>query len=211
MITRDPYSTNYGLRFPRGEIVSAIMGDIASLPSGANQEYQILDIGCGLGSFSRILECLPNSTYLGIDLSGEAIRKASERFLGNKDRVEFLQIDTLDYIQNSKLKVDIVIDSASLQHHFASDEQQNWEVFMRNLSQFLQSGVLYTQWASSENLQMEKTFSSFTGFEQILKTLKDFFVVEVKMIKEVKFLSNSAGTGDPVSVIEYVAAIRNKI
>jgi SAM-dependent methyltransferase len=186
------------------------MDDIASLPSGPNQKYQILDIGCGLGSFSTILERLPNSTYIGIDLSGEAIRKARERFPVFKDRAEFLQIDTLDFIQKSKMKVDIVIDSASLQHHFASDEHQSWNVLMQHLSQFLQSGVLYTQWASSKNLQMEKTFSSFTGFEQILKILRDFFVVDVKMIKEVKFLCNSAENDNPVSVVEYIAAIRNK-
>ncbi len=210
MFTKDPYSDDYGLRFPRGEVISAILGDINLIPNGSNNRFQILDVGCGLGSFSRILECLPNSTYLGIDLSGQAIKKAIQRFPDTKNTCNFLQIDTLDFIKNSDLKVDIVIDSASLQHHFTGDDQAGWETFMFHLSHFLQTGVIYTQWASSENSEMRERFPRFTGFEQILSTLEDFFVVEVKMIKEVKFPSHIAANGNPVSVIEYIAAVRNK-
>jgi cyclopropane fatty-acyl-phospholipid synthase-like methyltransferase len=211
MFTKDPYSDNYGLRFPRGEVISAILSDVALLQNGLNHKFQILDIGCGLGSFSRILECLPNSTYLGIDVSGQAINKAKERFPDNKkNRCDFLQIDTLEFVRTSNLKVDIVVDSASLQHHFASNDEAGWETFMLHFSHFLQDGVLYTQWASSANSEMRKRFPHFTGFEQIVTTLKDYFVIETKMIKEVKFPSTTATNGNPVSVVEYIATLRNK-
>ena len=71
------YETDYMLSGPKYEefrvraVLSRIPRDVRS----------ILDYGCGQGSKTGILEeIFPNSEIFGIDISGNAIRKASERF-----------------------------------------------------------------------------------------------------------------------------------
>ncbi|MCE9563784.1 MAG: class I SAM-dependent methyltransferase [Planctomycetes bacterium] len=71
---------------------------------------RILDIGCGPGD---ILNSLPNSQYVGVDISPDYIRAAQERF---GSRGEFVCRSVNDYVVEQPHTFDIVLATGVLHH-----------------------------------------------------------------------------------------------
>jgi ubiquinone/menaquinone biosynthesis C-methylase UbiE len=108
-----PYS-----RFPRFQAVMAedsgqsVMATLEShviplvpgLHERLNEGIRVLDVGCGWGrTITRMAELYPKSSFVGLDLSEEAVaharRKALEKSLPN---IEFIAADAADFDQRSE-------------------------------------------------------------------------------------------------------------
>ncbi len=95
-----------------------------------NQQYQsillkhikkggiALDVGCGTGEFTRKLSKYAEKT-IGIDVSGEMIKKAKELTIDAS--VEYYCIDLDSFFKQSKQKYDSIVCIAAL-HHMNEEE-----------------------------------------------------------------------------------------
>lgn len=206
----DAYSRGYGLRFPRSEIVSAIFNTLVNERDRRSEKLSILDIGCGLGSMAMLTDSLPNSNYLGIDVSPDAIQIAKERFSATPRKIEFMCIDTLHFLGISRIIPDVVIDAASLQHHFSQIDVDEQKFFMERLSEFLGKGLIFSQWASEKNEGMTKSFDKFVGFESIRPVLEKFFDLTVHSIVETTFPERISSDGQQAKIVEFIAILHKK-
>jgi SAM-dependent methyltransferase len=76
----------------------------------------VLDIGCGTGEYSRLLNY---REYVGVDFNDQYIRMASQKF-GEDGRVQFLSIDVAD-VPNLNLKLDAAF-CVAVTHHLSNNE-----------------------------------------------------------------------------------------
>lgn len=210
MLDFDPYSTGYGLRLPRGEIFSAVINSFQVSSNLMNQEWKILDIGCGLGANARLLEFFPKSRYVGIDISESAIRLARDVFKDSKNLIEFVCQDTLDFLRNNNYSPNLVIDSASLQHHLNPFKRSTQVDFIQELSELIPSSKVITQWASASNPEMTKNFKNFVGYEEIEEILNQFFDVTEYAIVETTYPMRLSAQGKSMRVKEYVSILSRK-
>ena len=210
MLATDPYNNGYGLRIPRGEIFSSVINHVKNSTNEVNKVWKILDIGCGLGANARILEFFPNSIYVGIDLSPTAIERALESFKDSHAAIEFICQDTLKFLRESTYLPDLVIDSASLQHHLDPSNWQNQVRFLDELSQLLPSSTIFTQWASSANAEMTKNFVNFVGYEDVEEILRKFFLVTPYSIIETTYPERVSSEGIQLRIKEFVSILKRK-
>jgi SAM-dependent methyltransferase len=206
----DAYSRGYGLKYPRSEIVSAIFNKLVNQGDRRNEKLSIVDIGCGLGSMAMLTDNLPNSNYLGIDISPQAIQFAKERFSATPRKIEFLCIDTLLFLDTSRVIPDVVIDSASLQHHFSQVDINEQKFFMAKLSEFLGKGAIFSQWASEKNEGMTKNFDKFVGFESVRPVLEIFFDLTIHSIVETTFPDRISADGQKAKIVEFITILHKK-
>lgn len=210
MLATDPYHNGYGLRIPRGEIFSSVINHVKNSSNEVNKAWKILDIGCGLGANARILEFFPNSIYVGIDLSQTAIDRALKSLNDSHAAIEFVCQDTLKFLRESNYLPDLVIDSASLQHHLDPSNWQSQVRFFDELSQLLPSSTIFTQWASSTNSEMTKNFVNFVGYEDIEKILRRFFLVTPYSIIETTYPGRVSSEGIQMRIKEFVSILKQK-
>lgn len=164
----DPYLTGYGLRFPRSNLISLIFKRI-----DITQPIKILDIGCGLGANADILR-IYKGTYLGIDLSENAISKASS-IHENNSNISFMQSDVREFFQNNTDEFNIIIDSSTLQHVQRSDIPTVIKEISSYISQQSRKSMFFSNWASNDNNSMDIRFENFTGFELIINNFQENF------------------------------------
>lgn len=210
MLATDPYNNGYGLRIPRGEIFSAVINHIKDSNEDVKNGCKILDIGCGLGANAQILEFFPNSIYVGIDVSPTAIDRALKSYRDSNASIKFFCQDTLQFLRESNYLPDLVIDSASLQHHLDPSSRQNQEQFFKEFSQLLPSSTVFTQWASSTNANMTKNFVNFVGYEEIEEILSDFLMVTPYSIIETTYPSRVSPEGIQMGIKEFVSILTRK-
>lgn len=76
----------------------------------------ILDLGCGPGNSANELAATAYHTYVGVDISGEALRKARRRTEknGRGAKNQFLQADFLTYVPAQQF--DVILFRESLYH-----------------------------------------------------------------------------------------------
>jgi 2-polyprenyl-3-methyl-5-hydroxy-6-metoxy-1,4-benzoquinol methylase len=164
----DPYLTGYGLRFPRSNLISLIFKSIET-----DQRIKILDIGCGLGANAEILKIF-EGTYLGIDLSENAISKASSIYKNNAN-ISFKQSDIREFFKNNNEEFNIVIDSSTLQHVQRDDIPTVIKEIGAHINQQPGRSTFFSNWASNKNSSMNIRFENFTGFELILAHFQENF------------------------------------
>lgn len=54
---------------------------------------QVLDLGCGLGAITEYLSDVTQAHLIGIDIAGEAVRRAQDRTREKRNRLEFHEAD----------------------------------------------------------------------------------------------------------------------
>lgn len=179
----DPYEHGYGLRFPRSAIVSKVFMSIGN----TSESIKILDLGCGLGTYGYLLDALENATYVGVDSSPAAISLATEKWIKspNWQRMTLINADLQQFLQNTKLEFDVVIDSATLQHCLdvsdtLSITSEITQVFESINSVLAKEGFLVSLWASDVNpsQRMAANFPNFIGFETVFSNLADTLGLE---------------------------------
>lgn len=207
MLTNDPYSNGYGLRVPRGEVFSAIIRHMRNATDDINKEWKVLDIGCGLGANAKILDFFPNTIYVGVDLSQTAISKAKKSFQDSPYSIQFVCQDTLQFLRESSYVPDLVIDSASLQHHLNPSSHKSQIQFLEEFSKLVSSSKVFTQWASSTNVEMTKNFASFVGYEDIEEELRKFFTVTLYSIIEKTYPGRFSSEGVQMRIKEYIVIL----
>jgi SAM-dependent methyltransferase len=79
------------------------VGYVQHLAKALNSEPQLLDIGCGHGNLAELLSGYPLKSYLGVDVSAEAVRQATARGLKNfafqvADVEEWMPSEKFDFI-----------------------------------------------------------------------------------------------------------------
>lgn len=89
----------------------ATLGRVHGIPTPSPENCRVLEIGCGDGTnLISFAYTLPNSSFVGIDLSEVHITKASEtaRTVGTRN-VEFMKADVCDVGVNTLGKFDYII------------------------------------------------------------------------------------------------------
>jgi len=79
------------------------VGYVQHLAKTLNTEPSLLDIGCGHGNLAELLSGYPMKSYLGLDVSAEAVRQATARELKNSafqvaDVEEWMPTEKFDFI-----------------------------------------------------------------------------------------------------------------
>ena len=108
-IQKDATKNTYWMRMYRKAITCLPPAPV----DGANQEFSILDLGCGPGYFARVLYRDGYVNYLGIDFSEVCIRKAKKRV----PNFEFMVGDLYDEeIQAKFADYDYILALEVLEH-----------------------------------------------------------------------------------------------
>lgn len=127
--TFDSFSKNYNeelngtLRltgYDTGTLTKAKLIKLQELfPALAQNHFNLLDFGCGIGNlYESVKQFFPNSSYTGVDESGESIIKAQSRFSNNSI---FHNLNS----ENWKNTQYDLIFSAGVFHHIPHDEHQS--------------------------------------------------------------------------------------
>lgn len=114
---------------------------IDSIPFYRNTSIKILDIGCGTGTFVKIIkEKFPNSKITCLDFAQNMIEVAKEKLNTFKDDIDFLVGDFNNL--NIKNEFDVIVSSFAL-HHIQTDKEK--KLLYKNIYQALnKSGAFFT-------------------------------------------------------------------
>jgi SAM-dependent methyltransferase len=135
------------------------------VPKGAH----ILDLGCGPGcNISTILERDHTCTFDGVDLSGEFLRMARQRF----PRFDFLQQDICDL--DLPGKYDVVLASFCIVH---LTNEQTAGVMHRLPDAIRDGGCLYLSYMNGEKSGFETT--SFSEETIFFNYYQDEFIIDL--------------------------------
>jgi len=95
---------------------------IDSIPFYRNTSIKILDIGCGTGTFAKILkEKFPHAKITCLDFAKNMIEVAKAKLINYKEDVDFLVGDFNDL--NIKNEYDVIVSSFAL-HHIQTDSEK---------------------------------------------------------------------------------------
>jgi len=84
------------------------------IKAGLKKNHKILEIGCGIGTLTKLIHSyITNGYIVGVDISSENIRLATERFKKSK-KCEFIVSDMTDFSYNGKF--DFIILPDVLEH-----------------------------------------------------------------------------------------------
>ena len=75
---------------------------------------QVLEIGCGLGSFLYFLQQYGFVNYSAIDLSEECVSSCIDMGLGSQANLE--RADAFDFLKNSPKKFDVIVMNDVIEH-----------------------------------------------------------------------------------------------
>lgn len=114
---------------------------IDSIPFYKNTPVKILDIGCGTGTFAKIIkEKFPHSKITCLDFAENMIEIAKEKLSDYSCDVSFLVGDFNNL--NIKNEYDVIVSSFAL-HHIQTDEEK--KKLYKNIYQALnKNGVFFT-------------------------------------------------------------------
>lgn len=126
----------------------------------------ILDFGCGKGSFTHILK-KRNNYVLGLDISKTAIKKAKVNY-GNK--IDFMVIqdnDFTSFVQKQKFDLTIILETLSY--------IENWRKAIKDISKF--SIYIYiTLYIPANPIGFVKSF------QELIDAIENYFNIEEKII-----------------------------
>ncbi|MFA5781811.1 MAG: class I SAM-dependent methyltransferase [Bacteroidales bacterium] len=92
------------------------------IKAGLKKNHKILEIGCGIGTLTKLIHNYINNGYIvGVDISSENIRIATERFKKSK-KCEFVVSDMTDFSYNKKFDFIILPD---VLEHIPIDQHKN--------------------------------------------------------------------------------------
>lgn len=114
-----------------------LMALVNSIDMDLNQEFHVLDLGCGTGNLSdRIKEKYPKANFTCLDFSANMIDKTKERFK-DYDDMEFIVGNFLDFTFPESY--DIIVSSLAI-HHLTDDEKK---VLYKNIYNSLNNNGLF--------------------------------------------------------------------
>ena len=126
----------------------------------------ILDFGCGKGSFTHILK-KRNNYVLGLDISKTAIKKAKVNY-GNK--IDFMVIqdnEFTSFVQKQKFDLTIILETLSY--------IENWRKAIKDISKF--SIYIYiTLYIPANPIGFVKSF------QELIDAIENYFNIEEKII-----------------------------
>ena len=94
------------------------------IPFESNRSFQILDLGCGTGTFlASVLDRWPNATAVALDFSEEMLGIARHKVAENSARVDFQQRDLNEGLPDTSGSVDIVTSFSAI-HHLADENKR---------------------------------------------------------------------------------------
>lgn len=126
----------------------------------------ILDFGCGKGSFTHILK-KRNNYVLGLDISKTAIKKAKVNY-GNK--IDFMVIqdnDFTSFVQKQKFDLTIILETLSY--------IENWRKAIKDISKF--SIYIYIVLYIPAN-----PIGFVKSFQELIDAIENYFNIEEKII-----------------------------
>lgn len=159
------------------------------IESGVIRPCRAIDIGCGLGNYSRILSNM-GFDMTGIDFSEVAIKKA--RNLSQEEGIS-IQFHIADLCKDLELEIppfDFAIEYELLHHIFP----ENRDLYAQNIAKLLKTGALYLSVAFSEEdkcfggkgkyrktpLGTELYFSNKDEIEKLFSPL--FTILDLKIV-----------------------------
>lgn len=194
----DIYSTGYGNRFPDTNMLSVavpFIKDSLRLEKRNQEEFWILDLGCGLGSNLYILSEFVEVKYQGIDISNIAVEVAKKRIQA-MNLIERAQVDTIPiekFLEVSNHTFDLILDRGSLQHvDVIQDKSRRNEIFSLLNSILASNGLFVSVWAGELNMSTNIRFKDFIPFEEVRSSLEcNLNVDSIRKISQFNLLSNT--------------------
>ncbi len=120
------FKKNDGNSFPHQSLIVFFNRKFSKIKT----KVDILDLGCGTGSTSMLIK--KKNYYLDcVDISSIAINKFKNK---NKNKnIKIFKSSFNNFLENSKKKYDLIIDSASLQHQSEYDLRLSYSLINKNL------------------------------------------------------------------------------
>lgn len=78
-----------------------------------NNKIEIVDLGCGVGHGCEVLSQIKNSRILGVDISQESLKYASQHYC--KKNIQYKQANLIDFAENM-IDFDYVVSRGVLEH-----------------------------------------------------------------------------------------------
>lgn len=122
---RNYYSTHYvgvhsDMEAKRKNSSRELDQSLSDIFDSKSKDINILDLGCGFGSFSYFCKKKGFKNYLGIDISEEEIEICKKDF----PEFEFFCEDVFNFLKRTKKKFDLIFMSHFLEH-FTLEEGKN--------------------------------------------------------------------------------------
>lgn len=152
-----------------------VVGYVRHFAKSLKTAPRILDLGCGTGNLAELFGAYPMENYLGLDLSGEAVRQANRRNLKN---AEFEAADFEDFRPEEKF--DFIISTGAI--HYA----KNPAVLLKKYSEFLNDGgkFVVSLWRHSNNKAIwRKIEKHFDVIDSTVVTNRKGVVWDVKVFR----------------------------
>ncbi|NTW83118.1 MAG: class I SAM-dependent methyltransferase [Chlorobiaceae bacterium] len=113
------YDQNRRRLIPCFEDFYRTTAELVSFP--ADQAFSVLDLGAGTGLLSMLIsERFPRACFTLVDISGDMLLKARERFAGQSSRFSFL---VQDYAADLQGSFDLVVSALSI-HHLEDERKE---------------------------------------------------------------------------------------
>jgi len=124
---RNFFKTHDGNKFPHQALIIFFRRNFLKLKK---ERINILDLGCGTGSTLMLID--KKSYYIDfVDISKVALKKIENK-TKNKN-IRTINKSFNDFLEDSKKKYDLIIDSTSLQHQNENEIRQSFSLINRNL------------------------------------------------------------------------------
>lgn len=118
------FEKNNGNNFPNQSLIIFFYRHIYKLKK---KKIDILDLGCGTGSTLKLIK--KNSFYIDlVDISKSALKRIKE-----KKNIKTYNMNFNEFLEFSKKKYDLIIDSTSLQHQTEEEIKKSFTLINKNL------------------------------------------------------------------------------
>ena len=159
------YENNNGNNFPNSILISFFYNEFIKI----KKKFYVLDLGCGLGSSLRLTN-KKNFIFDLVDISEKALKIInSNKDFKNKNFQTFNK-NFCEFLESSKKKYDLIIDSASLQHQHKKDFIKSFNLIKKNLKK---NGTFFSiNIHSSKNINNDDFFVTKNNKKELIKYIK---------------------------------------
>jgi cyclopropane fatty-acyl-phospholipid synthase-like methyltransferase len=130
-----------------------------------NIQDRVLDLGCGIGLITEYLQIQTGAFFHGIDISEEAIKRASE--ITKKNNSLAFSIGNMNKLNFSEQSFDCVVSIDTF--YYVKNLADTIKQIIPIIKPDGQMGVFYTQWIN-KTAERERCFPENTDLAEILKT-----------------------------------------